>query len=857
LTLLAVVPGASGGHWLAYGEGSGGVLKAHLDADLQVLSMRQIAAPAGQRIGSVLIDGNGEGYALQDIGNGGLAQWVHRLGPDALGWQYHSQVACPTLTSRVCRVLGRNGDLVLLDLRQVQRIAPTGERRWLRQYSFPALGSVRWLGESAAGTAAISVRGSLSGNGLLTSSSRVEWLQESGQLLATAAPPRFPDPDASAAIAAVDPEGAAFLALRGPGQQPGHLESIDADGRRRWLGTLPAPNLRSVISSSGEAVCLLHVGHTACLTAQTGDLRWLRQHESSLYRWARLLSDGTLLTIDSRSVFGGGLGLVERQVVTSYAPSGDPRWSRTIPVVQYVGQPVIGISESGTVAFRDQGGRLAYLDRAGNEIATAAMLPIVASRQDGDTGTVDESGRVVFVSESRVGNEVSVTVVAADAGGLAWQVPLGGYHGSTPAAVRLIPEGGGGVLVETSGLLRLPQREPVLGLLRIDAVGRMVWQRRWTARTTFQHQVVSDGAGLIVRALQARGAAHLLLETLDAATGISLSILRMPCPDTGCGVENVRLLAGGQVHMISNGGGNSALPHRVARLDRLPQAALAPARLGLATGSFWQATDLGGSAISLSQPTPQRLVGAWATHSRTTDNAQAQLRWYALDAQLLPESNEAAVVISERPAGSFAAGPGTPVRQVGSGRLRFRSCDAGLLQYRFDEGYNDGVEGSLPLTRLLPPGEACLEPDGRQRLAQANYDTDLSGHWYDPAAPGQGLELARAAPAAGQPGLLFGVWFTFGPNGTASGPGNLRWFTLQGQAVGDGVVRSTLLASIGGRFDDVAATNTFPVGTVELITEGCDRLRLRYHYDDDEVAGDFRALAGEIHLHRLGACPGT
>jgi hypothetical protein len=858
LSLLALAPATGGGHWLVYADGSGGLLKVHLDANLHLVSSRQIAAPAGQRIGSVLIDGAGEGYALQDIGNSGLVQWLHRLGADALGWQRQGAVACPTLSSARCQVLAGNGDLVLIGPRQIERIDREGARRAVRHVQVPTTGSISWLGESAAGVAAIGVSGVESGAGVYRVVGRIEWLDPSANLVAGAEPPGFPKPQVGPAAAAVGSGGETVIALGWPGPRTGHLESIEPEGGRRWLRPLPAHYASSVLTSGSGEHCVLHSAHTSCWDADSGTMAWLHEQEASLFRRGRMWSDGSLVTVDSRTVFGGGVGFIVRQVVSRYAPGGDLRWRQTLPIVPYIGQSVIGVSERGTVAYRDPRGMLAYLDDTGAVLPTLVELPVVALGTGvEDSGLVDDAGRIAFVSERRVGTGMSVSVVGADPGGLAWELPLGGYAGSSLGGTRLIALAGGDMLVETTGLLRMPQREPTLGLMRIDAVGRALWQRTWSARTTAQHRVATDGAGRIVRAVQTRGAAHLLLETIDAATGISLSILRLPCPATGCGVRNVRLLPDGRLHMVSDGGGDSALPHLVARLDRLPQAALAPARLGLATGSFWQASDLAGSALTLSSPTPQRLVGAWATHSRRTDNSPAELRWYALEAQLLPGSNEAAVVISERPSGRFASGPGGPARQVGSGRLRFRGCDAGLLQYRFDEGYNDGVEGSLPLTRLLPPAEDCREPDGRLRPAVASYDPDLGGHWYDPAAPGQGLELARAAPGAGQAGLLFGLWFTFAPATGATAPGPVRWFTLQGQGVDGGVVRSTVLASIGGRFDDVAATNTFPVGAVELITEGCDRLRLRYRFDDDEVAGDFRALAGEIQLRRLGACPGA
>lgn len=129
----------------------------------------------------------------------------------------------------------------------------------------------------------------------------------------------------------------------------------------------------------------------------------------------------------------------------------------------------------------------------------------------------------------------------------------------------------------------------------------------------------------------------------------------------------------------------------------------------------------------------------------------------------------------------------------------------------------------------------------------------MTGSWYDPATSGQGLEIDRIAPAGNDPGLLFAAWFTFAPEG--GGDNDQRWLTLQGQSPGEGgSVRTTIIQTLGGRFDADPTNNMFAIGQAELVPQGCDRMTLRYRFDDSVDAGEFRNCSGEIALQRIGAC---
>ena len=244
------------------------------------------------------------------------------------------------------------------------------------------------------------------------------------------------------------------------------------------------------------------------------------------------------------------------------------------------------------------------------------------------------------------------------------------------------------------------------------------------------------------------------------------------------------------------------------------------------------------------------------------DEEQPNLhRWYVLFGQVDPESetSELELAITQATDGSFDTPPGANSQIVGQARLRMLSCSQGILDYDFDEGHNEGVSGRISMTRLLPQGEACTDHDGQVRPATGDYDPALTGSWYDPATPGQGIELFRIPRDldAGINGLLYGAWFTFAPGDSEdSGPLRQRWFTLDGQTVEeDGDIKTTIVYTPGGSFDQHPAAGTISYGSATISVEACDRLTLSYEFLESENLGDWSELSGEINLHRLGPCP--
>jgi hypothetical protein len=455
-------------------------------------------------------------------------------------------------------------------------------------------------------------------------------------------------------------------------------------------------------------------------------------------------------------------------------------------------------------------------------------------------------------------------LVRGRGGASQWQLPLGLetslYDSVRRYAVLPVADGGVVAYLET-GTARLhePAVDARARLVRVGADGQVRWARRFDPAPFVEAWPSLQGGHLLLAARRPHGL-QLVLLALDADTGATVALQDPPCPRHGCGAANVRLLADGTIRAVGHGNDDgSAYPvlTRTGLFDPGPGIDLAQAGLAGA----WYAPYTGGQGYTL------RLFPAdgggttvflpWFTFDRAGTDGAASLRWYALQGDVAADDREATLAIVERRGGVFAAAPASPPVVVGQARLRFADCSTGLLDYRFDPDYNGGAEGSVALTPLLPRGAPCTQADGQALPAQAEYDPALTGHWFDPDRSGQGLELARIAPSATGDGLLYGAWFTFDPSPASDEPGDQHWFTLQGQdeSTGGGV-RTTIVQTLGGRFDSAPAGAPFRVGEADLLPgPDCSTLTLSYRFDDTDAAGNFRSRTGELRLRRLGSCP--
>ncbi|MCB1629353.1 MAG: hypothetical protein KDI48_16605 [Xanthomonadales bacterium] len=229
-----------------------------------------------------------------------------------------------------------------------------------------------------------------------------------------------------------------------------------------------------------------------------------------------------------------------------------------------------------------------------------------------------------------------------------------------------------------------------------------------------------------------------------------------------------------------------------------------------------------------------QLFGGWFTYTGTAGGVQEQ-RWYTLGGEIVNGSSSIDFIIYLNEGGVFNTAPETFAVAVGSGQIRFDSCTAATLSYRFD----DGREGSIELYRLLD-SVGC-------NLAGTTADTEFaySGSWYDSNLSGQGM-IVEINPVTA---MAFLAWYTYAADGSGQ-----RWFTAQGLfAAGDRSVALTLYETTGGIFDSTPASQTRAVGSATLRFGSCSQATLQFAFNAGELSG----RAGTINLSRAGATPGA
>ena len=264
------------------------------------------------------------------------------------------------------------------------------------------------------------------------------------------------------------------------------------------------------------------------------------------------------------------------------------------------------------------------------------------------------------------------------------------------------------------------------------------------------------------------------------------------------------------------------------------------------TGS-WYEPATSGQGIELEifpnlvAPGTSLVQGAWFTFDVAPAGGADHGRWYTFNGNGQSGAASVPITIYRNVGGNFDAAPITAPIVVGTGTLAFSACDAGTLDYTF----NDGRNGSIPLTRLTPNVTCTVGA-----TPGTNGDFGLSGNWYDPATSGQGFvfEVNPLAPA------FFLTWYTYAPAGQAAGAAGQRWFTaLAGYTPGSRMITATLSETTGGVFDQV--TNPAPasvqVGTATVTFASCTSAQLQFNF----TAGSNAGRSGMITLSRVGPVP--
>lgn len=301
-------------------------------------------------------------------------------------------------------------------------------------------------------------------------------------------------------------------------------------------------------------------------------------------------------------------------------------------------------------------------------------------------------------------------------------------------------------------------------------------------------------------------------------------------------------------------------------LDRAAAFASAlPADQAALAGAWYNPAHRGQGFVLTVIPESRTLFMPWFTYDANTfvdANDEDELRWYSLQGQVGSDPQLVQLDLLRNQAGSFGQPPATSAEVVGSAQLRFDDCDRASLRYRFNAGVEQGREGVIPLQRLGPRVRDCQLADGSISPAPlavastAGFDIHQSGAWFDPASSGQGLMIEVVPASPSQDGLLFATWFTYDQAGTADDPFAHDWFALQAdlRQAADGRVVAPIYRSLGGVLDYRGTPHLFRVGEAELQFSGCDSLRMRYRFDDNELARRHRSIEGEQTLQRIGGC---
>lgn len=118
-------------------------------------------------------------------------------------------------------------------------------------------------------------------------------------------------------------------------------------------------------------------------------------------------------------------------------------------------------------------------------------------------------------------------------------------------------------------------------------------------------------------------------------------------------------------------------------------------------------------------------------------------------------------------------------------------------------------------------------------------DSRVTGTWFDPQTPGQGLSIEVLADGSQ---IALG-WFTW----RADAPGQHDWLSALGPVDGDSA-SFALHRSAGGRFAQPDPVTSIVVGSATLRFDDCDSARLEWQRDD-------LGRSGSIALRRLAPPP--
>lgn len=140
-------------------------------------------------------------------------------------------------------------------------------------------------------------------------------------------------------------------------------------------------------------------------------------------------------------------------------------------------------------------------------------------------------------------------------------------------------------------------------------------------------------------------------------------------------------------------------------------AAPRPVDVDFTYSGNWYAPETSGQGLIFEvNPVAKVFFATWYTFSPNGDTLinPASERWYTAQGSYTPGSRVVDVTLYETTGGVFDSTTPATTRPAGTGKIRFASCTAASLDYSFTSGTNQGIAGSIALSRVGPVPAGCV-----------------------------------------------------------------------------------------------------------------------------------------------------
>ncbi len=671
--------------------------------------------------------------------------------------------------------------------------------------------------------------------------------------------PEPANPLLEGSVSIVDAAGTLLLARQFEAEEK--LVQLAPDGSPRWRHSLPATQERRVIVDADRACVEYLPAGSAERRVRCLD----RNHGAQLFDTAWPQAMSPLLTLDAQHVLHGftvdpncgGTNCDSRLLRSAIDAAGQ---SSSLPAIE-----VTGAKGALMHAVQADDGRYVLTwggtapRRVSVHAADGTLLHSFARAADLSAAValgLDAAGNVLLGLRPAGTDDWRLTLLAND-GSVRWNRTVRvNRAASTPPA---LPVG--------SDWLLLPPPEyttqaPFLPLRLRGSDGSTLWQLPASSRDGLLLQTsyaidptsakLARAAMVVPLATQAPRGARIDWFALDSGNSLGAQDL---LADALAHVQPIAFADDGTLRVVTQHELPAQQEVRTFRVDS-PAAAsgdLAAERADL-LGTWSSSLGTGQGFYFDYDAANDSLYGAWFTYTQQPNLLASELRWYTLIADAPAADGGAHIKIYRSAGGAFGTAPATVTVAVGEGTLRRLGCDRAQFDYRFVEGVEAGVSGSIPLRRALAASRNCTSGDAP--APSRGLDARSSGAWYDPTISGQGLGFDLRPPQGNDGGLFVGAWFTFDVSNRSDDPTSNHWFTLAGplDAAQAGMFSVPIYRTMGGSLDGEPSTNSWRVGTATLLFTACDRMTFDYVIDDTDLAQQFAAKEGRLNLARVGGC---